>query len=715
MQLSPQVQQYTTLFLEVLGAALLYLLAASAMTWPAVLHMDQVIIGGGELGGWLWRYGWHFAEAQAVLEDSQMGLGEKTLTFLSLGRYPETGNILDVLLISWPLSKIVALPAHYNLKVFAILIGNGLCGYALARSLTWSRSAALVGGLVAVINPLSLQDIHGSGLRQVLIWWVLLFPIALERAERSTQVSHGLLAGVLLGLCGAWYWFYGLFAGMAFGVYGLDLLWRHRGRMAQMRRHLPWLGVLVLSAFVVGGFFFLPYALGESGASAGGAQKLPELSFFLRFPSYDTIADVPLRPSNYEENVLSSLNRTIASSWTMDGLFNPSYLRSWPIVLFFGGLIPALALKPGLYPRSRFWAVLFLVFWVGTLGPFLKWGGTLDSTQVVTLGDEFVVRLPWTGMFRWVPGMSRMFAPYRMGSLAVVAAVPLVAMGLSRIPIRGLRIGVCSLAIVATFAQVLYRFEVGPVPEDAVAPTMWRAPISVSALSTPEWYQELPQAQAGIIELPLEQQQDLLYYYQLEHGRKVYKSWATTPAIPPVFREEGGGEAGEWMRYLARPDAESTLDAQLLEISRKPEAISVLDIDPAELQELAFTGNYQHLIVHERGYYLLDPQRGALLYRDVVRQLAMLLEQEPSEYVELQWFDYPGNEYNVPDGPVYVPWSSQEVNLPDREMPSRYFMAVFDLSPLIESWDGPSAEELLDENAASTGGPVHLEMPPGAP
>ena len=93
----------------------------------------------------------------------------------------------------------------------------------------------------------------------------------------------------------------------------------------------------------------------------------------------------------------------------------------------------------------------------------------------------------------------------------------------------------------------------------------------------------------------------------------------------------------------------------------------------------------------------------------------MLLEQEPSEYVELQWFDYPGNEYNVPDGPVYVPWSSQEVNLPDREMPSRYFMAVFDLSPLIESWDGPSAEELLDENAASTGGPVHLEMPPGAP
>lgn len=207
----------------------------------------------------------------------------------------------------------------------------------------------------------------------------------------------------------------------------------------------------------------------------------------------------------------------------------------------------------------------------------------------------------------------------------------------------------------------------------------------------------------------------MLYYYQLEHGRKVYKSWATTPAIPPVFREEGGGEAGEWMRYLARPDPDGTLQTQLIEISRKPEVISVLDIDPAEFQKLAVTGNYRHLVVHERGYYLLDPQRGALLYRDVVRQLALLLEQEPEEHVELQWFDYPGNAYTVPDGPVYVPWSSQEVNLPDREMPERYFMAVFDLSPLIESWEGPSAEELLEENAASSGGPVHREMPPGAP
>lgn len=71
LQVPPQVQRIATLAAEVLAATLLYLLAASAMTWPAVMHMDEVIIGGGELGGWLWRYGWHFTEAQAVLDDTR--------------------------------------------------------------------------------------------------------------------------------------------------------------------------------------------------------------------------------------------------------------------------------------------------------------------------------------------------------------------------------------------------------------------------------------------------------------------------------------------------------------------------------------------------------------------------------------------------------------------------------------------------------------------
>jgi hypothetical protein len=714
---------------EIAVAALVYFVAASVMTWPAVLHTDEVIIGGGELGGWLWRYWWHFGEVEA-LGQSDLGIVDKVYTFLSLGRHPETGNILDVLLISWPLSLVMDLPAHYNWKIFLILVVDGTLGYLLARTLTQHRMVALAAGLVAVVNPVSLQDIHGSGLRQVLLWFVLLFPILLDRAERREDPGWGFAAGCVLGLCGAWYWFYGLFAGMFLGLFAVDLLWRERRRL-QLRRLARWVLPLLGGAILVGGFFALPYALGEGGGSSGGAQKLPELSFFLTFPDYDVIKDVPLRPSTYEDNVLSSLNRTIMSSWSADYLFNPAHPRALPLVVFLGGVLPAALLKPGLFPRSRFWLVVFTVFYLGTLGPFLKWGGDLDSSKVVlsSLGSDFYVwRLPYTWMFKWVPGMSRMFAPYRIGSLVVVASVALVALGLSRVPNKWARGGLSVTAMVLTLLQVLYRWEIGPVPDDAMAPTMWRAPIKVSAITVPEFYEELEEDdRKGIIELPLEQQQDLLYYYQLVHGWKVYRSWATRPAIPPVFRDEGGGAPGEQMRYLAQRDIETGEAAQMLmTLSREPESAAIEEMPIEDLSRIVVAGNYRYLIVHERGYYLVDPGKGSLLYNDIVRRLGTTLGVEPVELVEMAWFDYPGNEYKVPDGPVYVPWSSQEVNLPDRDRPNRYFMAVFDLGPIHESWEGPSAEELIPATPAQPGGDggggdgpthsehVHQEMPPGA-
>ncbi|MCB9764695.1 MAG: hypothetical protein H6739_33275 [Alphaproteobacteria bacterium] len=695
---------------ETLPPAALYLAAAAAITWPAILHLDDVIIGGGELGGWLWRYGWHFMEMEA-LADSDLGLLDRGMTFLSLGRYPETGNILDVLLISYPLQWFLGLPAHYNVKVLLILVGDGLCGYALARSITRHRSVALAAGLVAVINPLNIQDIHGSGLRQVVLWWVLLFPVLLFRAEDRQTPQAGALAGLCLGLAGAFYWFYGLFAGMFFGIWLLRLLWIRRGSLL-LGQLVRWLGPLLLTTAVVGGAFALPYILGEgSGETVGQGATLPELSFFLPFPEYDVIRDVPLRPSTYEENVLSSLNRTIMSSWSADYLINPAHPRALPMVVFLGGVLPAVFLRPGPRTRGRFWLVVFLVFWAGTLGPFLKWGGDLDSSKVVTVADAWVFRMPYTAMFQWVPGMSRMFGPYRMGSMVAVASVALVALGLSRVPGGAwLRRGTALLAIVATLLQVSYRWEIGPVAKGSFQPTMWRAPLKVSALFVPDFYlQELdPEEQAGVIELPLERQQDLLYYYQLHHQWKVYRGWATPPAVPPPFREEGaGGAPGARMRYLAKQDLYGREAGDtLLSLSRTPTETAIDELDVNDLTELLVSSNYRYMIVHERGYYLVDPATGPLLYRDVVRRLEQRLGLTAREVVEVAWFDYPGNEFSVPDGPVYVPWSSHEVNLPDQEMPNRYFMSVFDLSTLIDAFEGP----LPDLGAPSPDG-----EPSGAP
>ena len=729
--------------------ALLYLAAAGLMTWPAILHPTEIIIGGGELGGWLWRYWWHFTEVDAILA-GDFGFFDSVYTYLSLGRHPETGNILDVLWISWPLSKLFPIPTHYNLKVFLILMGDGIFAYMLARSFTPYRLVALAAGLIAVVNPLNIHDLYGSGLRQVTLWFLLLFPLMLDRAERRERPVAGIAAGAVLGLVGAFYWFYGLFAGMFLVLWSIDLVWRERRRL-NLRRLVRWAGPMVLTMVVVAGVFVAPYVLGEQGGgNVGNQAALPELSFFLTFPEYDVIRDVPLRPDTYEDNVRASLNRTLPSSWSVDYLFNPGHKRGLPIVVFLGGVLPALLLKPGLYPRSRFWLVVFTVFWLGTLGPFMKWAGfgqAWGEVVLLPLSDgHYVLRLPYTLMFKWVPGMSRMFAPYRMGSMVVVASVVLVAMGLSRITDPKLRSFIAVLTIGATLFQSNFRWHIEELADTSIAPNRFMPAIPVSAIQVPEFYAALPEGERkGIIELPLEQQQDLLNYYQLIHGRKVFRSWASRPAIPPVMRDEGGGEPGEQLRYLAQRDLDTVAAAEiLLELSRAPQEADLEALDLDEFGRLVVAGNYHHLVVHERGFYLVDAPRGALLYNDVVRRLSMVLGMYPEEVTELEWVDYPGNPYALPDsskaalgfgssalrldGPLRVAWSSYEIVLPDEQMPSRFFMSVFDLSTIHENWEGPSAEELLPkatDSGGSGGGPggdgpahsehVHQEMPPGAP
>jgi hypothetical protein len=712
-----------TLAMEFLVAGALYLVAAAALTWPALKHPDEIIIGGGELGGWLWRYWWHFMEVDAIGQ-SDLSIFEKIYTFISLGRYPETGNILDILLISFPLQLFWELPAHYNFKIFIILLGDGLCGYALARHVTRSRAAALAGGLIAVINPLVVQDLIGSGLRQVLLWWMLLFPIFLDRAERLKRPGSGAIAGVLLALIGAFYWFYGLFAGLFLAFWGIDFLIRRRGYV-KLGRLASWGAPFVIALLLVAGFFVSPYVIGDDSGAVESASQLPELTYGLRFPTYDMIFDAPLRPSNYAENVLSSLNRTIVSSWALDYLFRPSYFRALPIGVLVLGIIPALIFRPLPRSRARFWLFVFFFFFVASLGPYLKLATTLDHTSAevfkLQIGDESkVIRLlPFTEMFRWLPGMSRMFAPYRVASMVVVASVALVAAGVGRVPdrIRGWRLGapirgLLALLVIATsFAQVSYRWEIGPVAIGSYAPQMWRPAVPVSAIEVPEWYRELdPTEMHGIIELPLEQQQDLLYFYQIYHRQKVYRSWATPPAIPPIFREDGGGEPGERMRYLARQDRfGQTAGDALLRFSRQPTEIDLeRELQEVPFAHLAIGGDYRWLIIHERGFYLADPLRGQIYYRDAVRKVALWLGVEPTEVVEHKWFDYPGNQFDVPNGPVYIPWASTEVNLPDQDMPNRYFMSVFDLKPWLDVYDGP-----LPDFEAEERGPEHREAAPG--
>ncbi|MFT5679847.1 MAG: hypothetical protein ACI8RZ_000752 [Myxococcota bacterium] len=659
------------LTVELLLAVAVFSGMSVLLTWPAAAHLDEVIVGGGEFGGWLWRQWWHFEEVAALSAEDQ-GLPATLSALIGLGRFPETGNILDILLLSYPLRELVGFPADHNLKVMLILMGNGLCGYALARSFTDSVPVSIAAASVAIFNPLVIQDINKTGLRQVLLWWLLLYPIFLARAGRTCERKDGVIVGILFSAIAAFYWFYGLFTVMLTAVWVGWWWWTVRPPWQRAFRWLlPSAATAALGIFL----FLMPYLSGGQDEEArGGSERLPEVTFLLSYPDYDTVAAAPLRPTSYRENVLSSLHRGIDSAWPADHVLDPRHgVKAFPAVVFLFGVIPAIFI-----PRARIWLAIYTLFWLGTMGPFLKLGAQKDTADVVMLGD-YVIRMPYTLMFKVVPGMSRMFAPYRMASMVVVAAVVLVSISLDQLRLRR-RVPAALLMTAAILLQPFYRFDLEDVPDNA-RPSMWRVPTQISAMEIPDWYTALdPEGWEGIIELPLDQQQDLICTYQSFHHRKVYRSWATSPAIPPWIRRSGGGEVGRRLRWLAsaEPRRDPTEDV-FRHLSSDPLSADLSELTDADLDRLLASGDYRWMVIHERGYYLVDPSQGSILYRDVVRRLSERLGIDPEQHTEQVAFEWPGKRRHFPVGPAWIPWASQEVSLPTPDLPSRYLMAVFDL------------------------------------
>lgn len=685
---------------EIIGFLLATLISVAAtlvLTWPLAENLDQVIIGAGELGGWLWRYDWHFRSLEALME-SDLGLFDTWRAFVGLGRYPETGNVLDVLALSYPLQKWFGFPAGYNIKVLLILTLNGTCAYALGRYFSGSIAAALAAAVIAVANPLCLLEVQACGLRQALLWWVLLYPPLLDRALRRRTIETGLVAGACFAIAGAYYWFYGLFAGLFTVVWVIKHAITERDRLDRVgtTRSLISVGVGLILVVLP---FILPYALPESGAETSHkntVNALPEMTFFLSFPSYDTISHAPLRPSTYAENVHASLHRTIGSSWSATYPIDPTLNEGLPLVVALLGLVPALTRR-----RTWGWLAIWIFFYLGTLGPFLRIGEG-DSQNVLVLFDSYVVRMPYAWMFQFIPGMSRMFAPYRLGSFVIVGSVVLVAIGLARMTWRQ---WIAPFVVAAIVVQPMLRLGRGAINEGDSELKEFRSPFKMNRMTVPDFYKtELdPTVKGGIIELPLDQQQDITCFYQTVHQQKVYKSWASPGSIPPFARQDGtAGVMGEQLRFQARPDVmEGDVPAFFDMLSKSADTADPNVLTTPAFAEWAEAGQYQWIVLHERGFLLVDPARGFYLYESAKLTLSKVLGKPFTEIKEAERGNPANALFGVPLSGELMPWSSQPLKLPREGMPDTYRMAVFKLNL---SWSNDAGSEVVPSDPPDAGG-----------
>ena len=109
-------QSWKATLLELMIAFAWFVILASALTsWPMVMHPTEVIVGGGELEDGFGVSG-GTSEVKA-LEQEDFGLWGTIESLIGLGRFPETGNILDILLLTFPLREWLGVGLDHNARL----------------------------------------------------------------------------------------------------------------------------------------------------------------------------------------------------------------------------------------------------------------------------------------------------------------------------------------------------------------------------------------------------------------------------------------------------------------------------------------------------------------------------------------------------------------------------------------------------------------------
>jgi len=607
-------------------AVVSYSALATYLVMPAYRDEFQRIVGGGELGGWLWRHWWMKMEMVALGLQFPGDYVSQFLHVVSLGRFPETGNITDLYTISLPLDMLFGHPHHYNIKIALIFFTNALAAFAYVRYLTGRWGVAWIAGITLACNSFVFYEVQGSGLRQAILCFIPLYALFLDRLLHERKAWLGVPAGVFFAAIAIFYWFYGLFA----AIYTvLRVLWFLGEKRDRLNRHLMKALVKPVIVFaIVAPILILPFISPyiSSDHQDANARQLPEVTFLKNFPSLEALQNAPLRPNTPYENLLSSLARVLYSSWDPDWAVNQMRERYVPIAMVVFGLL----LGCVRWRRTGFWLVVFGLFYSLTWGPYLQY-----KEEFIKI-DGREILLPYWYAFKFVPMMSRLFAPYRIGSMAVVAMTVLLGLNLgaiaNRLRERPMLRYLLGIGFVVAY---LGQFHLDPMRIAGIG-TNRKIPLGASQVDIPEWYYQLAKERGrlGIIELPLRRQQDLLNYYQVAHSKKVLGGWGSPGALPPVLRfGEPTNKVTALLQWLAQPSGLETnpFVRSMVQLGEMPYRLAPFT---EEERFEVFEAGYPYVVLHELGCYLLEARWGTELYQRMKTQLEEALGPPIVDVVE---------------------------------------------------------------------------------
>jgi hypothetical protein len=241
-------------------AALCFVLAAVAYTWPLAAHpMTRLAapVGPGDPYLNLWILGWDLRtighDPLALLTGRVF---DANIFFPAAGTLAYSDHLLLQALAAWPLWVLSGnLTACYNALLVVSMIASALAMYALARSVTGSHPGAVVAGLAWGFLPFRFA--HLLHLQLQALYFLPLAFLFLHRLVAGRRRRDAVLLGVAAGLQAISSVYWGVATGLALSV-GAVALAIGVGRW----RSLPLFRRLVLAAVVgvlVAAPFVWPY------------------------------------------------------------------------------------------------------------------------------------------------------------------------------------------------------------------------------------------------------------------------------------------------------------------------------------------------------------------------------------------------------------------------------------------------------------------------
>lgn len=438
---------------------------------------------------------------------------------LSNGTLPETGTVLDIMAISYPLKIWLSLPfpLYYNIKFIIILLINSMAGYYVMRRFTRREDVGIICGVFMAVNPFLVMVLGKARLRAGLLGFVILCLYYLYELTKKPDRKTAILCGVFLGISSIFYAFYGMFllaiillvfAGKVF----LDLYRKRGGEIREFFKHL----LLVFLVFIViVAPWVLPYL--KQIEKRDGETKVFGVSFFREFPDPRKVYEPSFRndPMGHELGVI----RLIMAEEMPLRFYFPIIFSVFGILAFF---------KPR--PWVFLMLTVFLVFYVLCLGPYLKFSDNPELEGLYVNREGKFVPLPYIRFYRYIPFISRLHHPDHFLSFASVALMFLAGMGLANLFgfLDSKKLGIFS------FKYLGYLVAAGVIISLVTGVNQYNHKVSFETcrIEVPDFYFRLSgEPFCGIYELPIlkndpriQEAYDRYDFYQAFHHKKYNQS-----------------------------------------------------------------------------------------------------------------------------------------------------------------------------------------------